>query len=239
MSTSGRERFKVFEEVFDEATCRALYKLVTKGLIGGLGGVVKAGKEARIYWAEGPRGEELAVKIYLTTTAEFWKSRWMYIEGDRRFRKVKRTTRSIVYAWATKEYKNLVKAYEAGVRVPKPIAVHRNVLVMEFLGKNRVPAPLMKEVKLEDPGAAYRALLDCIKKLYTEAGLVHGDLSEYNVMIWENEPVIFDISQAVPTSHPMADELLMRDIKNLNAYFAKLKVNVLPLEQVYEWVKHG
>ncbi|MGB9684637.1 MAG: RIO1 family regulatory kinase/ATPase, partial [Candidatus Bathyarchaeales archaeon] len=73
-----------------------------------------------------------------------------------------------------------------------------------------------------------------------KAELVHGDLSEYNIMIWKGRPVIFDMSQAVPLSHPMANFLLSRDITNINKFFSRLGVEVLAVEEVYRRVTgHG
>jgi len=71
------------------------------------------------------------------------------------------------------------------------------------------------------------------------AGLVHGDLSEYNIMIWEEKPVICDISQAVLLDHPLSDQLLRRDIVNINNYFSELGVEVLDLETIERWVRGG
>jgi len=128
---------------------------------------------------------------------------------------------------------------EAGVRVPEPIAVSKNVLIMSFIGKNGVNAPLLKEVSLKNPKQIYRRLLTYVKKLYQKAKLVHADLSEYNVMIWRNAPVLFDVSQAVTLDHPMADQFLRRDLENLYRYFKKLSVDVLSVEEMYRRVTGG
>jgi RIO kinase 1 len=231
------EDYETLEEVFDRFSLFTIYHLFRSGIIRKIGGVISAGKESRIYWAESPDGHELALKIYLTTSTDFKRGMLPYITEDPRFKHVKRTTRALVYAWALKEFKNLKRAYEGGIKVPKPIAVKNNILVMEFIGKNRVPAPLMKDVTLKDPRKVYFQLLEYVKKLYKNCRLVHGDLSQYNVMIWGEKPIIFDISQAVPLEHPMAEELLLRDLKNLNAYFKKLGVKTRPAEELYEWIK--
>ncbi len=234
MKYKRSEEYEVLEEVFDKPTLLTLYDLINKGYIDEFYGVVKAGKESRIYWAKDPQGRDLAVKIYLITAAEFRKSILRYIEGDRRFSELKRRRRKLIYAWAMKEFKNLKRAKAAGVRVPDPVAVKNNVLVMEFIGEEGMPAPLLKDVELDDPQAFYEKLLDYVRRLYQKARLVHGDLSEYNVMVWKGEPVLFDLSQALPIDHPAADELLKRDIENINRYFAKLGVEVR--EDAYEWV---
>jgi len=228
--TSERE---VFEEVFDKRTLMTLYDLMNDGVISEVIGVVKAGKESRLYWGKGPNGEDLAIKIYLTTSAEFRRGMLPYIEGDPRFKRVKRDTHSLVYVWAQKEFKNLKLAYEAGVKVPKPIAVNKNVLVMEFIGEDGVSAPLLKEVEVKDPKSMYKKILENIKKLY-RCGLVHSDLSEYNIMVFDDEVFLFDLSQAVPLEHPMAEEFLMRDLRNLVRFFRKLGLKLPEPESIFK-----
>jgi len=236
MKDKRSEEYEVLEEVFDRSTLMTIYDFLNKGTISEIFGVVKAGKEARIYWGKDSEQKELALKIYLTISAEFKKGMLPYIEGDPRFAHVRRGTRSLVYAWAQKEFKNLIRAYDVGVRVPKPIAVSKNVLIMEFIGEEGVSAPLLKEAFLQKPREIYKKLLTYVKKLYQEARLVHADLSEYNVMIWKNEPVLFDVSQAVLLEHPMANKFLQRDLENLSRYFKGLVVPILSQEEMFRWV---
>jgi len=239
MKEKRSEEYEALEEVFDRSTLMTVYKFLNQGTIDEIYGAVGAGKESKLYWGRDREGKELAIKIFLTVSAEFKKGMIPYIEGDHRFAHVKRDTRSLIYAWALKEFKNLTQANEAGVRVPRPIAVEHNVLVMEFIGENGVSAPLLREVRLNNPRRVYELLLRSVKKLYRKAGLVHGDLSEYNVMIWKDKPVLFDVSQAVPLQHPMADHFLRRDLENLYRYFRRLNVDVLPTEETYRVVKGG
>jgi len=210
--------------------------MMNKGVIDRLYGAVKSGKEAKIYAGVNRSGEELAVKIYLTVSAEFRRGMVPYIEGDIRFKHVRRDTKSLVYAWALKEFKNLRAAYDVGVKVPIPYTVVNNVLVMEFIGKKCVPAPLIKDGALRAPERVYGKLLNFIKLLYRKGKLVHGDLSEYNVMIKNGEPVIFDMSQAVLLSHPMADQLLRRDIANLNNFFKRQSLKTRSPDELHKWI---
>jgi len=184
-------------------------------------GVVSAGKEARVYWAKNRRGEDVAVKIYLTTTAEFRKSVRQYIVGDPRFESVSGDLRKLILKWVQKEYKNLKRMYEVGVRVPKPYYAYRNILVMEFIGENGIRAPLLREVRLSSGEYVeiYEKVVYYMKLMYNKAKLVHADLSEYNIMLYDGEPVIIDVSQAVTLDHPMAMYFLIRDIKNIIRYF--------------------
>lgn len=232
-----QEDFKVIEEVFDHLTVEGVYKLMRQGVIKDIEGVIKAGKEARIYWGIGDEDSELAIKIYYTSTADFRRGMMKYIEGDRRFKRVRRSPRGIIYAWTQKEFNNLQLAEEAGVNSPRPIAFNRNILVMTFIGRDGVPAPLLREVDPEDPHDFYLKLLEGTKLLYTKANLVHGDLSEYNIMVWEEDPVIFDISQALLSEHPLAKSLLQRDITNINSYFSKLGVDIIDAERTESWIK--
>jgi RIO kinase 1 len=224
------------EEVFDQATRLVIYSLLKSGVLDEVHGVVNAGKESRVYWGKNREGKELAVKIYLTSSAEFRKGMLKYIEGDFRFKGVKRDTRSLVFAWAQKEFRNLEQASKAKVHVPNPVAVKDNVLVMEFVGKDGVNAPSLKEQTPSNPARVYKLLLTYLTRLYRIADLVHGDLSEYNIMMWKSMPVIFDVSQAVPTSHPMAEMLLRRDLGNLHRFFSRLGVKVLSVDESYKKV---
>ena len=230
------EEYEVLEEVFDKSTLMTIYEFMNKGVIDQIYGVVKAGKEARIYWGKDQEGKELAIKIYLTVAAEFKKGKLQYIEGDPRFKRVKHDTRSLVFAWALKEFKNLQLAFQAKVRVPKPIDVKKNVLIMQFIGKNGDPAPELKELPPKNPELVYKELLEYVKRLYQRVELVHGDVSEYNVMMWRGKPVLFDMSQAVLISHPMALTFLKRDLENLNRYFKKLGVKTLSVDEIYRIV---
>ena len=221
------------EEVFDQATLMVIYHFLSSGVLDEVHGVINAGKEARVYWGKNKGGKELAVKIYLTASAEFKKGMLKYIEGDYRFKSVKRDTRSLISTWAQKEFRNLEQATRAKVRVPLPVAVRNNVLVMEFIGNDGIRAASIKEKPPENPEKVYRELLASIKRLFSKADLIHGDLSEYNIMIWNGRTVIFDMAQAVPKSHPLAESLLRRDLANINRFFSRLGVRVLPTDEAY------
>lgn len=232
MREKRSEEYEVLEEVFDRSTLMTIYDFLNKGTIDQIFGAVKAGKESKLYWGKDKTGTPLAIKIFLTVSAEFKRGGMVpYIEGDPRFAHIKRDTRSLVYAWTQKEFKNLQQATYAGVRVPKPIDVSHNVLIMEFIGEEGVSAPLLREIELKNPQRIYDQVLTNVKRLYQKAKLVHGDLSEYNIMIWKNKPVLFDVSQAVLLEHPMASQLLDRDIENLNRYFKRLDVEVPSREE--------
>src|SRR3972149_2280880 len=223
-----RDRMLVHDFSAERATLEEVFDQSTRMVI--------AGKESRVSSGKTKDGKDLSVKIYLTSSAEFKKGMLKYIEGDYRFKGVKRDTRSLIFTWAQKEFRNLQQAEKAEVRVPKPLAVKSNVLVMEFIGEDGVSAPSLKEVNPEDPEEMYGFLLTFLRRLYRKADLVHGDLSEYNVMVWRGEPVVFGMGQSVPSSHPLARFLLERDLANLNRFFSKLGVKVLSAEEAYRKV---
>ena len=231
----SKERATV-EEVFDQTTRMVVFDMLNSGILYELNGAVSSGKEAKVYWGTTKEGVDLAVKIYLPSSAEFKKGMHKYIEGDPRFKDVKHDTRSLMAVWAQKEFRNLREADAAKVRVPKPIAVKSNVVVMEFIGEKGVSAPSFKEQPPANPEKVYKIIVTYIKRLYQKAKIVHGDLSEYNLMTWKGKLVMFDMSQSVPTSHPLAQELLNRDITNVNRFFSRQGLNVLANEEIYKQV---
>jgi RIO kinase 1 len=226
------EDLKTIEGVIDQSTLLTLYNLMNRNIIKTIHGVVATGKESNVYWAQDGSGCDLAIKIYRTSTADFKRMR-EYVLGDPRFRRIRGGTRSLVFTWAEKEFKNLKTAYEVGVRVPKPIVVEKNVLVMEFVGNQGVPAPRMRESPPVRPSATYKRILHYVKILYKKGELVHADLSEYNILMWKG-PVIIDVSQAVHISHPLSKEYLKRDLKNIINYFSSLEVSLKSVAAVYE-----
>lgn len=224
------ESRKIYEEVLDERTLKVLYKLAAKGYIKALGGVVSTGKEANVFYADGRfEGEEvpMAVKIYRIETSEFDKMD-EYLFGDRRFDFRKISPKEKVFIWAEKEFRNLERAYEAGVSVPRPYVHIKNVVLMQFIGENEVPAPTLVEVAKDIKDIASETLeevLGNVKILYKRAELVHADLSEYNIML-HDKVYLIDLSQAVLINHPKADFYLRRDLKNVARFFSKyLKVD--------------
>jgi RIO kinase 1 len=235
----NKEEFRVIEEVFDRLTLKGMLKLFTKGTIDTLHGVVNAGKEARVYYATDKEDRELAVKIYYTHTAEFRKGMMQYIEGDPRFKRIRKNTRSMIYTWNQKEFNNLQLCEEAGINSPRPYDFIRNILVMEFIGEDGLPAPLLREMNPENPQSFYDQVLVEMQLLWQKAGLAHGDLSEYNIMVHDEKPLIFDVSQAMLTSHILAESLIERDIGNVNRFFRRLDVNTRDPEELKEWITGG
>jgi RIO kinase 1 len=226
------DQFKVEQSVFDEATYGALYKLVQDGHIEAFGGPISTGKEANVYTALAPGEEEVAVKIYRTSAVSFSDMR-SYLAGDPRFEGLG-DKKDVVLAWVRKEFANLRRARAAGVRSPEPIAVERNVLVMEYIGTETGRAKRLTEVEIENPQTAYEVVREYMRRL-NDAGLIHGDLSEFNVVIQDGELVVIDMGQAVTIHHPNVDEFLRRDCRNVANFFARQGLDVTG-EDVYAFV---
>jgi RIO kinase 1 len=239
MREKRSEEMESLEEVFDRSTLMIVYRLLNRGYLQSIHGVVRSGKESRLYWGLGKRNRPVAIKIFLTTSAEFKRGRMMYIKGDERFKSTRTDTRSLVNLWALKEFKNLQQAKQAGIHVPSPLKVEGNVLLMEFIGRKGVPAPLLRETPLDHPGRMYDKIAESVRRLYQKAHLIHGDLSEYNIMIVKSQPIIFDFGQAVPPEHPMAHLFLERDLTHLNEYFSRIGVKVPSMDRLVSWVTEG
>ena len=230
------EKFKIYKDVFEPTTINALWKLITRGIIEGLESPIKIGKESNVFSALTKNKERLAVKIYRIEDCNF-KRMYDYLSMDTRF-KSQRGRRAIVLTWAKREYRNLNKAYEAGISVPKPIALCDNVLVMEFIGekspeKHPAAAPLLKD-SIDNPKEMFSKLLLNLSKLYNKTKLVHGDLSEFNILNLNEKPVIIDLSHATITRD--AGNLFERDVKNICRFFNKFNMKLEP-EQLAKEIK--
>ena len=212
-------QMKVMENVFDDITLLTLYKLVHKRKISTIGGSISTGKEANVFYGESEEGP-VAIKIYRIQSANF-RAMNEYIAGDPRFSSVRKSRKDIIFAWTKKEYSNLKRAYDAGLYVPKAYYFNRNILLMEFLGEDEIPYPQLRQVKLKNPDEIYKRIISDMKILFNQAGLVHADLSEFNILYDGENPVIIDMGQAVTPDHPKALAFLMRDIKNINRYFSR------------------
>ncbi|MDD1676694.1 MAG: serine protein kinase RIO [Methanomicrobiales archaeon] len=228
-------QWKVREDVFDEVTLLALYRFVQKKLITVVGGPISTGKEANVFYAEaGDRA--LALKIYMMRTANF-KAMMDYIDGDPRFSGIRRSRKEIIFVWTRKEYANLSRARDAGVPVPEPIAFDRNILIMEFLGKDGQAFPPLKYAEGVDYAATYAAIVNFMKLLYSKANLVHADLSEFNIL-YGDRPYLIDFGQAVTRDHPGMVQFLERDVHNVTRFFSQhcdvLEERMLLMEIIQE-----
>ena len=216
---------KVSSEIFDKATLQVLYKLANQGYLDVLNGAISTGKEANVLKGIKDDGSIVAVKIYRIATSDFKKMQY-YIAGDPRFNVRSSNKRQLINNWVNKEYRNLTRLKDAGVNVPEAITSLNNVLIIEFIGdEDGNPAPTVKNLPPEDPVDFYEKLVDQMDKFINKANLIHGDLSSYNILNFNEEPVIIDVSQSVVKDHIIAQELLERDIKNISFEFSKMGVD--------------
>ena len=216
MPKKTKEKWKIYKNVFDSATILNLVKLQSQHHFDGIESPIALGKEANVFTALKGR-KRIIVKVYRVENCNFNKM-YQYIAPDPRFSGMKKRRRLVIFSWVQREYRNLLKARKV-IRVPTPIAVKDNVLLMEFIGRDK-PAPLLKDMPPENLKKFFEKITENIKKLYT-AGMVHADLSEFNILNFEQEPVFIDWSQATTTEHPEAKEFLKRDVGNVVRFFSK------------------
>jgi len=213
---------KTFGEVFDKQTLLRLGKLISDNIIDQVDFPLSTGKEANLFRGTTPEHTFVAIKIYRTSTMTF-KHIATYIEGDPRFKSGFTNRRSIIEEWAKKEFKNLDLLRQAHVRVPAPLRRLHNILVMEYIGDSHQAAPLLKNVPLKNPKKVYEEIITFISRMY-KAGIVHADLSEYNILIFRQKPYIIDVGQAVLLEHPSSSDFLRRDISNIVRYFRRFGI---------------
>lgn len=222
MPRKAKEKFRTFENVFDNFTLRTLFQLESSGLFDKLESPIALGKEANVFSAL--KGDErICVKIYRLEACDF-KRMYEYIRTDPRYQELKHQRRKTIFSWTQREFRNLLKAREAGVNCPKPMKFKNNVLLMEFIGQEKA-YPLLRQAPPEDVEKFFKKTIEEIKKLY-KGNLIHGDLSEYNILNREDSPVFIDFSHGTQLNNPRAKELFDRDIKNVCNYFKRLGLKI-------------
>jgi len=221
------ELYKIANEVFDRTTKETLAYFHRRGKIESLYGVISTGKEANVFAGVDAEGNKIAVKIYRTYTTEFRRI-WEYLAADPRVGYLPKDMRKLVFVWTRREFKNLQRAIKYAVRVPEPVIFRNNVLVMEFIG-DELPAPRLKDVERSLEPLDFEELYDftmgVIERLWKRGDMVHGDLSEYNILL-HDRPVVIDWSQATVKRNRMSVELLKRDLRNVINYFGRKGVDV-------------
>jgi RIO kinase 1 len=210
------------ENVLDPRTRLILYKLVNSGILSEINGCVSTGKEANVYYAVSGDGSPAALKVYKTSILSF-KDRDQYVSGEFRFQRYcKSNPRKMVRTWAEKEARNLIRLQDGGVLAPAVKLLRQHILIMEFLGEDGWPAPRLKEVKFPSTKALDKCYLDLcctMRKMFARSHLIHGDLSEYNLLLYRGRVVVIDVSQSVEHDHPRSMDFLRRDIVNVNSFF--------------------
>ena len=212
-------------------TPKRLLALVEEGLIDEVIGQLMSGKEATVYVVR--CGEHIrCAKVYKEANQRSFRNNASYQEG----RKVKNSRQARAMekgsrygrkmqeeVWQSAEVDALYRLAAAGVRVPRPHLCFEGVLLMDLvLDADGNAAPRLNDVELsEELALEYHALLinQVVRMLC--AGLIHGDLSEYNILVGETGPVIIDLPQAVDAAgNSHGAEMLERDVNNLRTYFS-------------------
>jgi RIO kinase 1 len=218
----GKEKFKVLEGVFDEFTLSVLETLKRKKYFDELSRPIKTGKEGDVYLAMKGQGEDRerrAIKMFRVTSANFKKIS-SYIQRDYRFKTIKGNLRKVIMMWAQKEYRNLLLCHKAQMNVPFPYKQMYNVIVMEY-----VDGCMLKDAHLEDPESFFRQLIEQLWIMKHHVKMVHGDLSEFNIMVSNQMPVIIDLGQAMTFKNEdeflLYEDLFLRDLKVVSTFFQK------------------
>jgi RIO kinase 1 len=208
---------KVFYHVFDEETLRNVNKLQGDGYISNLLGPIGTGKESYVFYSRDLHDKLVAVKIHRHNIDAF-KSIPSYIQlrGRKSGGFIKQ-----INDWTRFEYNFLSKAHSIGINTPEPIRCYENIIVMQFIGSEGNPAkPAIKEKDFDLEGW-YEMIIKFIVDM-AQNGMIHGDLSPYNILSYSGEPFIIDFSQALKLS-PLTINFLIRDITNINNWFLSLK----------------
>ncbi|KAL1242510.1 Serine/threonine-protein kinase [Trichinella spiralis] len=228
------------ELAVDTTTRMILFKMINGNLLESVDGQVATGKESVVFHAVG--GSDLiqekqcsnfAVKIFKTALNEF-QNRIDYVQEDFRFK----NTRKILKLWAEKEYRNLKRLKTNGLPCPDPVTVQSHVLVMSFIGDEKVSAPKLKDVQLDLATweVLYDELKSIMKSMFRNCRLVHADLSEFNILYWNEKLWIIDVAQATDLSNPQCFSYLARDCRNVNNFFAERGVQVCSVRELFNEV---
>jgi len=217
---------------------KRLEPLLQDGLIDEVLGQLMSGKEADVFVVRS-HGEIRCAKVYKEVKHRSFHNQVQYMEG----RKVRSSRRSRAMdkhskfgrkeqeaSWQNAEVDALYRLADAGLRVPKPHSFSEGVLLMELVvDSSGAAAPRLNDLHLDMAQArAYHAfLIDQVVRMLC-AGLVHGDLSEFNVLIASDGPVIIDLPQAIDAAgNNNAGRLFCRDVDNLAAYFGQFAPELL------------
>lgn len=217
---------------------KSLEPLLQDGLIDEVLGQLMSGKEAEVYVVR-CAGEIRCAKAYKEVKHRSFHKQTQYMEGrkvgsSRRARAMDKHSKfgrkEQESAWQNAEVDALYRLAAAGVRVPKPHCFFEGVLLMELVvDGDGDAAPRLNDLHLSAPVARqyHRQLIAEVVRMLC-AGIVHGDLSEFNVLVAADGPVIIDLPQAIDAAgNNNAARLFMRDVDNLAAYFGQFAPELL------------
>jgi RIO kinase 1 len=213
-------------------TPNGLQALIDDGVIDEVLRPLKSGKEAAVYVVRS--GDQVrCAKVYKDMAQRSFQQRVQYqegrkVRGSREARAMGKATRygrkQAEVAWKNTEVDALYQLRDAGVRVPEPFGYFHGVLVMELVtDAEGFSAPRLAEVELEPAQAReFHRILVRQVVLMLCSGLIHGDLSPYNVLVNADGPVVIDFPQVVSAAgNNAARTMLLRDVNNLTAYLGR------------------
>lgn len=214
----GEKTKKIYKEVFDRRMYKTIAKLYYKKVFDTIEGLVSTGKEANIFLAK--KGDKkLILKIFRRETTSFYKF-LDYVDSDLRFLAIKKNRAKISELMAQKEFRNLKIATKFGCSVPNPIIFIDNVVVMNCIGAPARTLDKFSKAEIENNKKKIFKSIEANLKKLKKAKLVHGDLSEYNIIFFKKAYFI-DMSQATTYDNPKAKEFYIRDLKNIQNFFKK------------------
>lgn len=208
--------------------CLAIHALVKGSIIGSFGQPLGVGKEADVFDALTPSGKRIAIKFHRLGRISFRQTRRL-----RSYIKEHATWLHQSHLAAEREYQFMKRAYEAGVAVPEPLAQNRHIIAMGMIEGGE----LGKYRDIGDPKKVLRQILKNVKIAYKKAGIIHSDLSEYNIILQPDAKIlIIDWPQTVKTDHANAKDLLERDLHNVLTFFSRKFDTELALEDAVKYV---
>ena len=224
--------------------------------------IIKGGKEASVYLCQADISTEVEIvvaKVFRPRSLRNLRKDYLYREGrsrldsdgleindDRQARAMKKRTtygQELMHtSWIEHEYRTLQILYKAGCDVPIPYASDHNAILMEYIGDRYAAAPTLNSVSVNRKEA--KVLFDRIIQnldLMLANSRVHGDLSSYNILYWDGEPIIIDFPQAVhPHKNPSAYHIFQRDIKRICGYFISKGIDLNPSSLAEDlWKSHS
>ena len=210
--------------------CLAINALVQAGIIESFGQPLGVGKEADVYDALSSTGKRIAIKFHRLGRQSFRQTRR---KRGYAFTQEHATGLFQSHLAAEKEFQAMQFVYKEGVAVPEPISQNRHVIAMGMIEGGE----LSKYTDIGDPKKVLKEIMRNVRKAYMKAQVIHGDLSEYNIILKpDGHILIIDWPQYVKTDHANAKEMLNRDLKNVLTFFSrKFKLKVA-LEAAHEYV---
>ncbi|MCL7052306.1 hypothetical protein MKW94_018005 [Papaver nudicaule] len=219
--TTGKRYPARFEQAtIDPATLMVLCDMLNRAIFDDINGCISTGNIANVYHATKLDGQEFAIKVYKAS-------------GFLKFGPTK-----MVRTCADNDMCYLKRLKEAGIRCPTPISSRLHVLVMEFIGKSGRAAPRLKDANLskDQMRECYVQMIMVMRDLYHKCKLVHGYLSGENILYYEGNLHIIDVSESVDFDHPDALDLLRRDCNNVSNFFKKNGVPVVAIRELVAFI---